>query len=253
MKVSIIGSGNVASHIAKALHHQKVVVQSIWSRHFENAKDLAHKVDAKAVAIIPEIINDGSDLVIISVKDDVIAELAQQLVGYKGIVAHTSGAVDLNVLNNNEQFGVFYPLQTFSKQTELNFAEVPVCIEASNEEGSTILNQLATKITKNVYTVNSEKRKTLHLAAVFACNFPNYLYGVAQQLLAKDGLDFEIIRPLIKETAHKVQHAFPANVQTGPAARNDTHTLGKHEGLLQDNPNWLAIYKLLSEQIKKSK
>lgn len=253
MNVSIIGSGNVATHLAKALKKADVQVLNIWSYHLENAQILADTVGAKAVAEVSEIINESveSDIILIAVKDDAIAEVSSQLGNYNGLIAHTSGAIAMDVLSDHQNYGVFYPLQTFSKHTSLDFSDVPLCLEANNTNSLNQLKQLANLVSKNVYEVNSEQRKILHLAAVFACNFPNYLYGIAQQLLAQHQLDFDIIKPLIAETANKVQTALPMEVQTGPAIRNDEQTLTKHEVLLQQHPKWLNIYKLLSEQIKK--
>ncbi len=251
MTVSIIGSGNVATHLAKAFKTANVKVLSIWSNRFENALALAQKVGAQAVNELSEIAADESDILLISVKDDAIGDVAQKLIGYSGVVAHTSGSVSLAALNGLENYGVFYPLQTFSKQKEIDFSLVPLCLEASNPLALAKLKHLAALLSKHCYDVDSEQRKILHLAAVFACNFPNYLYGIAQQLLAQHQLDFNIIKPLIIETANKIQTALPVNVQTGPAIRNDVQTLTKHEGMLQGHPEWLTIYKLLSEQIKK--
>lgn len=253
MKVSIIGSGNVATHLAKALQRAQVEILSIWSHQFENAELLANQVGARAINQISEIADDESDVILISVKDDAIAEVATQLKNYRGVVAHTSGAAGLDVLNGNAHYGVFYPLQTFSKHTALDFSQVPLCLEANDTQSLQQLKMLATLISKNIYEVDSAQRKILHLAAVFACNFPNYLYGVAQQLLAQHQLDFDIIKPLIAETANKVQTALPIEVQTGPAVRNDEQTLKKHEDLLKEHTDWLMIYKLLSEQIKKTR
>ncbi|MFN0257036.1 Rossmann-like and DUF2520 domain-containing protein [Pedobacter ureilyticus] len=253
MRVSIIGSGNVATHIAKALKNVNVQVLNIWSYNVKNAKVLANKVDADAVAEISRISIDDSDIVLIAVKDDAIANISLQLKDYKGIVAHTSGAVAMDSLVSHKNYGVFYPLQTFSKQKELDFSNVPLCLEANNETNLNQLKTLASLISKSVYEVSSEQRKILHLAAVFACNFPNYLYGIAQQLLARNQLDFDIIKPLITETANKIQTALPMEVQTGPAVRNDEQTLKKHEGMLQKHPEWLNIYQLLSNQIKNNR
>ncbi|WAC40647.1 Rossmann-like and DUF2520 domain-containing protein [Pedobacter sp. SL55] len=251
MTVSIIGSGNVATHLAKALKTANVKVLSIWSNRFENAEELAQLVNAKAVKELTEIAADESDILLISVKDDAIGSVVQKLNGYSGVVAHTSGSVSLTALNGIESHGVFYPLQTFSKQKEIDFSLVPLCLEASTPSALAKLKKLAALLSRHCYDVDSEQRKILHLAAVFACNFPNYLYGIAQQLLAQNQLDFNIIKPLIIETANKIQTALPVNVQTGPAIRNDVQTLNKHEEMLQKHPEWLTIYKLLSEQIKK--
>lgn len=251
MIVSIIGSGNVATHLAKALKTANVQVLNIWSNRFENALTLAQEVDANAVSELANFATDKSDIILIAVKDDAIGEVASNLIGYNGIVAHTSGAASISTLDELENSGVFYPLQTFSKLKEVDFSNVPLCLEARNSLVLVKLKELATLLSKHNYEVDSEQRKILHLAAVFACNFPNYLYGIAQQLLAQHQLDFDLIRPLITETANKVQTALPVNVQTGPAIRNDEQTLTKHQGLLSQHPEWLTIYKLLSEQIKK--
>ncbi|RZL69236.1 MAG: DUF2520 domain-containing protein [Pedobacter sp.] len=251
MIVSIIGSGNVATHLAKALKTAHVQVLNVWSNRFENAQALAVQVNANVIAELTDFASDKSDIILIAVKDDAIGSVVEKLHGYRGIVAHTSGSAPLAVLSNFENFGVFYPLQTFSKHKEVDFNVVPLCLEANNTATLAQLKSLAGLLTRKQNEVDSEQRKILHLAAVFACNFPNYLYGIAQQLLAEHQLDFDLIRPLIAETANKVQNDLPVNVQTGPAVRNDEQTLLKHEGLLAQHPEWLTIYKLLSEQIKK--
>jgi predicted short-subunit dehydrogenase-like oxidoreductase (DUF2520 family) len=253
MKISIIGSGNVATHIAKALNLAGVEIAQIWSFHYENAQILAKLVNTKAVEEINDL-NSGSDICLIAVKDDAIPAIVHQLKDYKGLLAHTSGAVDLGVFEGRtSDYGVFYPLQTFSKQKELDFSKVPLCLEAKNANALKQLNTLASLLSKNIYEIDSEKRKILHLSAVFACNFTNHLYVLAQQILAHYQIDFDIIRPLIEETAHKVQTALPSKVQTGPAIRNDQQTLAKHEMLLQEMPQLLEIYRILSESIKKNR
>lgn len=253
MKVAIIGAGNVATHLAKALHNADIEVLSIWSNQVDNAKILAQQVNADAVNTIHEIAKSDSDVIFIAVKDDKVAEIVEQLKSYKGIVLHTAGAIAMDILNTFENHGVFYPLQTFSKAKSLNFSAVPICLEANNLQTLNVLEKLCIALNCKYYSVSSEKRSTLHVAAVFACNFPNYLYQISADILAKDGLDFDIIRPLIAETAQKVQIASPADVQTGPAIRNDQKTMDNHLQLLKTQPEWLAIYKLLSEQIKNSR
>lgn len=252
MRIAIVGAGNVATHLAKALHNIKVEVSSIWSLNFENAKTLASEVGAKAVSSLAEIAKDNSDMILIAVKDDAIKEVSSQLIGYQGIIVHTSGTVNLGALGSAENHGVFYPLQTFSKQKEVSFETIPLCLEANNAATLFELKKLANRLGAVSYIVDSKQRETLHLAAVFACNFPNYLYTIAQELLAQQQLSFDMIRPLITETASKVQSALPAAVQTGPAARNDEQTLIKHQALLKENPEWLNIYSLLSDSIRKN-
>ncbi len=250
MKIVIIGTGNVATHIALALKAVNMQVEQIWSYHYENAVILANQVNAVPVKHISHL-NKEADLYVIAVKDDVIAELVIQLTEFKGIIVHTSGAVNMSVFTGLiKNYGVFYPLQTFSKSKVINFSNIPICLEANDKYTLTLLKEIADRLSTNVNEVNSEKRRILHLSAVFACNFTNHLYALAQEVLTVNGLDFDILRPLIAETANKVQTELPLNVQTGPAIRQDNETLLKHEDLLKDQPALLEIYKTLSESIK---
>lgn len=252
MKIVILGSGNVATHLAKALRKINVQIAQIWSYHYENAADLANKVDAVAIKRLEELDIDA-DICLVSIKDDAIPASVVCLKAFKGVVVHTSGAVNVNIFDGLANYGVFYPLQTFSKAKELSFADIPLCLEANNANTLQILKDLATRLSENVIEVDSEKRKILHLAAVFACNFTNHLYTLADEVLKEHHLDFSILRPLINETAAKVQSALPRDVQTGPAIRNDEQTLQKHEQLLLQQPQLLEIYKTLSNSIKKTR
>ena len=251
MRITIIGSGNVATHLAAAFKNAGHNIVQVYSRDLQNASLLAYHVKAEAIDNLDHI-NPGTDLFVIAVKDDAIESIASALAKYQKLIIHTSGATDLQVLlKYTQNVGVFYPLQTFSKTKEVNFNTVPLCIEGANEQITSILNELAYTITQNVYRINSAERKTLHLAAVFACNFPNYLYYLSQQLLADQKLPFDLLRPLILETAEKVQEHLPANVQTGPAVRNDEKTMDAHLQLLHENPELQQLYKLLSQGIIK--
>ncbi|MBB2144242.1 DUF2520 domain-containing protein [Pedobacter sp. LMG 31464] len=253
MKVVIIGAGNVATHLAKALYATNVQIVQVWSYHYSNAKLLADQVNATAIEDLTAL-DKTADICIISVKDDAIAEIAEQLIDFKGLIVHTSGSVSMDVFaNSSSNYGVLYPLQTFSKDKELSFATIPLCVEASNETALQLVKQLASQLSTHVVEINSEKRKILHLAAVFACNFTNHFYALAEEVLAANQLDFDILRPLITETAAKVQHTLPLTVQTGPAIRNDEQTLKKHEELLLQQPQLLEIYKIVSESIKKTR
>jgi len=248
MRITIIGSGNVATHLAAALKNAGHKIVQVYSPSYQNAALLAYHVGAEAVNDLRAINAVDAELFVISVKDDAIAGINQELSEYGKLVVHTSGATPLLAGNKT---GVFYPLQTFSKTKELNFSQVPMCIEGSNEQMTQTLEQLAHTISKNVYRVNSDQRKILHLAAVFACNFPNALYAVAQSLLAEHQLDFNLLGPLILETAEKVQESLPALVQTGPAVRRDEKTMQNHLELLNHQPELQAIYRMLSQQIIK--
>ncbi|TCD29266.1 DUF2520 domain-containing protein [Pedobacter psychrodurus] len=250
MNIVLLGSGNVATHLAKALKSKGEDVVQVYSPNLNNAKLLADLITAEATNDLNEV-KQNADLYIISVKDDAIETVAKSLKNVTGLVVHTSGTTDISILSSQvKKAGVFYPLQTFSKGKEVSFENIPLCIEANDEGQLTILNKLATKISHQVYQLDGEKRKVLHLAAVFACNFPNHLYALANKILNQNGLDFEIIRPLIAETADKVMSNLPENVQTGPAVRTDESTLNKHLSMLTDMPELQNIYQTLSDSIK---
>ncbi len=253
MKIVVIGSGNVATHLAKALFSANLEIVQIWSYHFENASLLAKQVNANPIKNLNEV-SSSADLCLIAVKDDAIGAIGSQLKNFKGLVAHTSGAIDLEVFSGVfKDYGVFYPLQTFSKAKEVDFSVIPLCVEANSEKALGILKTLGLSLSGNVLEIDSEKRKILHLSAVFACNFTNHLYAMAEEILVAHHLEFDILRPLINETASKVQHALPKTVQTGPAIRHDEATIQKHIQLLKEQPELLEIYKTLSERIKKTK
>ncbi|MEH3114680.1 Rossmann-like and DUF2520 domain-containing protein [Pedobacter terrae] len=250
MKIVLLGSGNVATNLAKALKANDEDVIQVYSPNVDHAKSLADLIGAEGINDLSDVEQDA-DLYIISVKDDAIESVAKSLKNVTGLVVHTSGTTDINILSSQvKQAGVFYPLQTFSKDKEVSFENVPLCIEANGEIQLSVLKNLAAKMSSEVYGLNGEKRKVLHLAAVFACNFPNHLYALANKILSQNGLDFDIIRPLIAETADKVMSNLPENVQTGPAIRADESTLSKHLSMLSDMPELQNIYQTLSNSIK---
>lgn len=250
MEIVLLGSGNVATHLAKALKAKGENVVQVYSPNLVNAKLLADSIAAEAVNDLNAVKTDAG-LYIISVKDDAIESIAEGLKAVSGLVVHTSGTTDIKVLSAYvKQAGVFYPLQTFSKTKEVDFDRIPLCIEATDADQLEVLHKLAAKLSQQVYELDGEKRKVLHLAAVFACNFPNHLYALANQVLQQNGLDFEIIRPLIAETADKVMTNLPENVQTGPAVRADESTMNKHLSMLKDMPELHEIYQTLSNSIK---
>ena len=250
MKIVLLGSGNVATHLAKALKSKGEEIVQVYSQNLDNATLLAQSIATEAIGDLNEI-KQNADLYIISVKDDAIESVAKSLKHVTGLVVHTSGTTDINILSSQvKKAGVFYPLQTFSKNKEVSFENIPLCIEANDENQLTILKNLAAKMSREVHELNGEKRKVLHLAAVFACNFPNHLYALANKILNQNGLDFDIIRTLIAETADKVMSNLPENVQTGPAIRADENTLNKHLSMLTDMPELQNIYQTLSNSIK---
>lgn len=249
MEITLIGSGNVATHIAKACLKAGLPIKQIWSRTIAHAEALANQVGASATSDFSELL--PADVFIVSVNDDGIANLPiTDTVGHS-VIVHTSGATPISVFSGKfENYGVLYPLQTFSKSREIDFREVPLCIEASNETALHVIEELAGKLSDSVYLINSESRQTLHLAAVFACNFTNFLYTASAGLLAEKYLNFDLLRPLISETARKVQNAEPADVQTGPAVRGDESTMERHIKMLDAHPQLREMYHLISAAIK---
>ena len=252
MRITIIGSGNVATHLAAAFKNAGHRIAQVYSRNMHNASLLAYHVGAEPIDR-PEDIGPDTDIYILAIKDDAIASFIPILSTHNKLIVHTSGAVDMQeILKVTPNAGVFYPLQTFSKTKEVNFREVPLCIEGADEAIGKTLEGLARDISNNVYRVSSAQRKVLHLAAVFACNFTNHLYGIGQQLLAGSDMSFDMLRPLIAETADKIKEHQPADVQTGPAIRNDELTMQAHLQMLDGKDELQQIYLLLSQDIIKN-
>ncbi|HWW37684.1 Rossmann-like and DUF2520 domain-containing protein [Pedobacter sp.] len=253
MRIVCLGSGNVATHMALAFKSAGAEFLQIWSKTLSHAEVLAVQTGATATDKLKDI-DRNADVYIIAVKDDAIVEIAEALKGIDGLIVHTSGATSIDVFKPAaiKHFGVLYPLQTFSKSKAVDFSKIPLCIEAGTAEIQILLKEVAKAISPLIYEVSSADRKLLHLAAVFACNFTNHLYHLGQEILQQSQLSFDLLRPLILETAEKVQTALPYDVQTGPAVRNDKHTLEKHLELLQNMPELAEIYKTLSKSIKKT-
>ncbi len=248
--ISFIGAGNVATHLAKALKSNGHYIDFIISRNTDNAKKLAEVVGASHSSDVNSI--ENSTVVIIAANDDSVLTVARELDAGEKIVAHTSGSVPLEALEpSGENIGVFYPLQTFHKDKDLEIDKVPFCIEGSNECVEDVLMELAKSISNNVQLISSEQRKILHVAAVFACNFSNHFYAIASDILRKDDMSLDLLRPLIAETAAQIAQKEPADLQTGPAVRNDTKVIVKHLEFLKDTPEYQDLYALLTESIQK--
>ncbi|RYE16337.1 MAG: DUF2520 domain-containing protein [Sphingobacteriaceae bacterium] len=251
MRITLIGSGNVATHLGAALKNAGHKIVQVWSQNLQHAALLAYHIKAEPIAQLNEL-SAETDLIIISIKDDALEEVASFINLKNVLVVHTSGAVSMQVLQKYfNNCGVFYPLQTFSKVRELDFRSVPLCIESTDKNSMQVLLDLGRTISNNVQIIDSDQRKILHVAAAFACNFPNYLFGLAADLLQQNHMDFSLLKPLILETALKVQEHQPKNVQTGPAIRRDEKTMQMHLSLLEQHPALQEIYKLLSQGIIK--
>ena len=243
IRIVILGTGNVAKHLFDAFSRTKTVkVVQVVGRNQERLKNFSD-----TTADFSDIAN--ADAYIISVSDSAISSVAQSLIKKKGLILHTSGSVSLEGLSPNKNTGVFYPLQTFSIDRDVHFESVPICIETSSEQYLNFLEDLGKSISEKVYKIDSAQRRVLHLAAVFANNFTNHMYHMANEICEEHKLPFDILKPLIQETAQKVQSNPPDTMQTGPARRNDSETIQKHLMQLR-NEKQREIYTLLSQSIK---
>lgn len=245
LSIVIIGTGNVAHHLLKTFQKIKDVnVVQVFGRKQSNLvafdNDVATTTDFGSLK--------KADMYLIAVSDDVISMVSGHLKDTDALVVHTSGSANLNEIQAKRK-GVFYPLQTLSKDTAINFKEVPLCLEASNSEDLGVLNSIAAQLSDSVYSINSEKRKSLHLAAVFVNNFTNHFYHIANTICEKENLSFDILNPLIKETIKKVSELSPKLAQTGPAKRNDVITMQNHLDMLSNSIH-KKIYQLVSESIR---
>ena len=245
IRVSIIGSGNVAQQLIQAFSKTTdIELVQVFAR---KAAPVSHLIPAEKISSdFKDLI--AVDLFIIAVTDDAIAEVSIQLPFSNQLVVHTSGSVSVEAINNKNRQGVFYPLQTFSKSKKINFKTIPICLEAQKEKDLKTLERVAKSISNTVYKINSEQRKALHVAAVFVSNFTNHLYQIGNEICNENDLSFEILKPLIQETANKILTLSPNEAQTGPAKRKDTQTINTHLSFLT-NDNQKEIYKLLTKSI----
>lgn len=248
--VVLIGAGNVATAIAKALPKKYKVLQ-VYSKHIATAKKLASRVNSKYTNNIDEVLPNAG-IYIIAVKDDAIQNIAAKLKLKNKIVVHTSGSVDMNVLGKaSKNYGVIWPLQSFPEGSSLK-NKAPFCIDASSKKILDELKQFVNDIGGTGYYINSDKRAKLHLSAVFANNFTNHLLGIAYQILKKEKLPFELLMPIITETVNNLNGQDPFKSQTCPAIRRDKKTIKKHRNILSDNKQFLKVYDALTKSIQKS-
>lgn len=248
MTVVIIGSGNVATHLALALAGAGINILQVFSRNILQAQLLASRVGAEPIDNFKDLIHEA-DLYLISVADASIEEVVTKMPSVNGVVAHTAASVKMSVLSRFSHYGVFYPFQTFTKEKPLDFKEVPLLLEANELITLNQLKSVAEAISNKVQESDESKRKALHVAAVFACNFVNHLYTLADELLADSGMEFEILAPLIRETTEKALSMHPKLAQTGPALRADTDVMASHLKSLGEGTMENKIYQLLSESI----
>lgn len=245
--IVIFGSGNVATQIAKQLHANSINILQVYSKTLNNAQLLANSIKTKATDDIKAIIQDA-DLYLVCLNDSAIEITIGNLCFEPKLIAHTAGSVPLKTLNKFKNFGVFYPLQTFTKSRKINLRNVPFCIEANTNENEKILFELAKILSSNVKIITTEQRKKYHLAAVFANNFANHMFAAAKSLLDSNHLDFELLKPLIHETALKIQDMAPELAQTGPAVRNNKTIIESHKQQIS-SPELEKLYSFVSESI----
>lgn len=230
MKVLLIGQGNVASHLYRAFSTtENVSVQQINSRNLIN---------------IPLV-----DIIILAVSDDAISLISKQLDEREELVTHTSGTVNINAIEQKRK-AVFYPLQSFTKSTEIKFSNIPFCLETNHKTDYKLIEELANSISEKSYKISSQQRKKLHLAAVFVNNFTNHMYSIANEICNSNQVPFEILQPLIEETSKKIQKISPIEAQTGPAKRKDEQTIKNH--LEQLNSQQKEIYKIITKSIQEN-
>lgn len=247
VKVVLLGAGNLGYHLTqKMLNSTTIKLVQVYNRSITKIEYLKDKVPItnNLNGIIP------ADIYILCVSDNAISEISSHLNFPTKLVVHTSGATSINDLKSNSAKGVIYFPQTFSKGKNVNFTNIPICIEASTSHDLEILKNFSKEISNNVYLINSEQRKVVHLAAVFVNNFVNHLYFNAEQICTKNNVPFEILHPIILETVQKINKISPFDAQTGPAKRQDTKTLNTHKSMLTSTQ--LDIYTLLTKSIKET-
>jgi len=245
IKVVFLGFGNVNSHLLNALNkNTEISVVQVFNRNYiKLISPFEHIPFTDDISKI-----ENADVYIIGIPDDAISSFSESLAFQNKLVVHTSGGAAMNLLSAKNRRGIFYPLQTFSKQQSVDFKEIPICIEAENPNDLNLLRKLGATLSENVVEITSEKRAKLHLAAVFVNNFVNHLYEIGSEILKAENLPFDLLKPLIAETAAKIEILSPEEAQTGPAKRNDKKTIEKHLHLLENSPH-AKLYELFTEQL----
>jgi predicted short-subunit dehydrogenase-like oxidoreductase (DUF2520 family) len=246
----IIGAGNLAWHLGHALVDAGLEILQVFNRTPETGQSLARELNTVYTGL-PGCITKKADIYIIALSDNAISDfMASDCFHTKSLVVHTAGSVNIDVFAGTvENYGVFYPLQTFTRGKPVDFRKIPVFIEANNPHNEDTLKHLAIQLSNHVYAVDSEKRMYLHLAAVIACNFVNHLFAIVDKMLAEKQLNISLLEPLIRETVTKALQISPAAAQTGPAIRGNTKTIAKHLALLEKHPGIRELYRVLSDSI----
>jgi predicted short-subunit dehydrogenase-like oxidoreductase (DUF2520 family) len=246
-----IGAGNLATQLSKALWHKGFNISQVYSRTEKSAKELADIFSVKYVTSVNEI-DKNAEIYFVAINDTAVEEVLSKINFNNKLVVHCSGSLPLSALEKySKNIGVFYPLQTFSKSRDVDFNEIPVFIESNSLQNQEKLLHIANSISKSVSVINSEKRKMLHISAVFACNFVNHFYTIAVEILKSKEISFEVLKPLIIETAKKVQEMDPEKAQTGPAVRFDENIINAHLTELNSFSDYQQLYALVTKSIFK--
>lgn len=251
MKIVLIGAGNLATNLGKSLLNKGHDILQVYSRTMENAAALADIVGGSPTNDISNV-NPEADVYIISIKDSAISEIVPALCKEKEekVFLHTAGSVPMNVFEGMTlHYGVLYPMQTFTKNNPVDFNGIPCFVEGNDDMAFETAYNLASNISSHVYPLDSKARKNLHLAAVFACNFVNHCYEISSEILSKHNIPFDVMLPLIDETARKVHTLAPLEAQTGPAVRYDENVIRMQSDMLKDNPMFKQIYESMSLSI----
>ncbi|BDD08397.1 hypothetical protein FUAX_08290 [Fulvitalea axinellae] len=253
LNIGLVGTGNVAWHLAPAFEDAGHRVVAVYGRTPKRTKEMASRLYDAEILDAPDFSGSGADIVLLAVSDDYIGEVSENVAVDNGcLLVHCSGNVNVKALwtGHTSEIGVFYPLQTFSKNKSVDFETVPFCIESSSEASAKMLVGLAESLgSEQVSEMDSNQRASLHASAVFACNFTNHLLVMSKKICEKNGVGFEMLHPLLAETINKAMEIGPENSQTGPAKRRDFQTLEKHMDLLKDMSEAQGIYKTLTESI----
>ena len=250
MKIVFIGAGNLATRLSLAMQRVGMQIGQVYSHTEASARQLATRLGCPWTNDLSALQEDG-DLYVFSLKDTVLSDVISKVKPNNGMWVHTAGSMSMSVFEGYAQrFGVLYPLQTFSKGRNVNFDVIPIFLEANTDKNADYLKNIASALSENVRFMSSEKRRSLHLAAVFACNFTNHIYTLSYKLLENESIPADVLLPLIDETVSKIHSMPPAAAQTGPAIRYDENVINKHLAML-DDPDMQAIYRLLSQSIQK--
>lgn len=255
--VVLLGAGRVATHLAPALVRAGVRLLQVWSRTEESARVVAEPLGVPYTDDLDAVVSDA-DIYIVCVSDGALPQVAEKVVAVAGkspLYLHTAGSVGMELWQRCGalRYGILYPLQTFSKEREVDMREVSFFVEASSDESIVKVEDLASKLSTKVFRADSERRARLHISAVFACNFANAMYGIAYRLLAEEDIPFEVLLPLIDETSAKVHVLTPKEAQTGPAVRGDKDVMQSHLQTLAENQELSEMYATISNYINRNK